>query len=108
MHLHLEHADLVGNIFLACADELDLVARLDRSVHHLEICDDSAERIEHRVKDQSLERRVRIPFRSRHPLHDSVKHFLYALSCLSGSEQDFFRLASEKVDHLVCNNLDHR
>ena len=83
MHLHLQHADLICNIFLSSAYKLDLVARLYRSVDNLEICDDSSERVEYRVKYKGLQRSIRISLRSWNPLHDSVKNFLYALSCLS-------------------------
>ena len=43
MHLHFQYTDLICDILLACADELHLVSRLDRTVHNLEICDDSTE-----------------------------------------------------------------
>ena len=83
VHLHLQHSDLVSHILLAGADELDLVTRLDGTVHHLEISDDAAERVEHRVENQRLERCIRITLRCRNPLHDSVKHLLHALAGLS-------------------------
>ena len=107
MHLHLEYTDLVGRIFLSCADELDLVARLDASVHHLEVGDDTAERVEHRVEDEGLERSVRISLRSRNPLHDSVENLLYALAGLSRSKEHLLRLAAQKVYYLVSHDIDH-
>ena len=108
MHLHLEDTDLVGRIFLSCADELDLVARLDASVHHLEVGDDTAERVEHRVEDEGLERCVRIALRSRNPLHDCVQHLLHTLSGLSRSKEHILRLAAQKIHYLVCHDVYHR
>ena len=83
MHLHLEHSDLVCLIFLSCADEFYFVAWLDGSVENLEICNDASERVEYRVKDESLERSVRISCRSWNALDDGVKNLRHSLSCLS-------------------------
>ena len=83
MHLHLEHTDLVRVVLLACADEFNLVTRLDGTVHHLEISDDTSERVEHRIEDKSLKRSIRISLRCRHPFNDGIKHLLDSLSGLS-------------------------
>ena len=83
MHLHLKHSDLICSILLASADELHLVARLDRTVHHLEVSDDTAERVEHRVEDEGLERSVRISYGSRDSLHDGIENLLHTLACLT-------------------------
>ena len=107
MHLHLEHTDLVCDIFLSSAHELDLVTRLDRAVDDLEICDDTSEGVEDRVEDKGLERSFRITRRSRNPLHDSVEHVLYTFSCLSGSQKHILRLAAQKIHHLVGDDLYH-
>ena len=107
MHLHFEHSDLICHIFLTSADKLDLVTRLDRTVHDLKVCDDSTERVEYRVKDQRLKRSIRISLRRRDTLYNSVKHFFYTLTCLTGSKEDILRLATEKIHDLICNNLNH-
>ena len=83
MHLHLEHAYLICIIFLACADELDLVTRLDGTVDDLEICNDTSERVEDRVKDKSLKRRIRISLWSRYPVDDCIKDRLDTLTGLA-------------------------
>ena len=83
MHLHLQHANLIGIIFFSCADELNLISRLDRAVDNLEICNDSSERIEHRVKDKGLERRIRITLRCWHSLYDCIKNLLDTLTGLT-------------------------
>ena len=43
MHLHLQDTNLISLVFLACIEELDLVAFLYRAVDNLEICYDSSE-----------------------------------------------------------------
>ena len=83
MHLHLEHTDFIRIIFLACAYELNLVAWLDRAVDNLEICNDTSERVEYRVKDKRLKRSLRVSLRSRHSLNDSIQDFLHTLSSLT-------------------------
>ena len=108
MHLHLQNTDLVRIIFLSSADELDLVSRLDGTVHHLEIRNDSSERVEHRVKDKGLQRSVRVSCRSRNRFHYCVQHFLHTLAGLSRCQQHLLRLASQKIHHLIRNHIHHR
>ena len=83
MHLHLEHTDLICRILLACAHELDLVSGLYGAVHHFEICYDSTERVEDRVKDEGLKRCIRISCRSRYTFYYRIKDLRDSLSCLS-------------------------
>ena len=71
-HVEFENTYLVRVVLLAGVDEAHLVARLHRAVHHLEISDDTAEGVENRVKNQTLQRRFRVAFRRRDALHDGV------------------------------------
>ena len=107
MHLHLEHSDLICIIFLSGIEELDLVTLADGSVHNLEICDDSSERIEYRVKDKGLERCLRITLRSRNSLDDGIQNLFDAFSGLARSKQDILSLASDKIYHLVSHYIHH-
>ena len=83
MHLHLEHSDFICCVFLAGIEELDLVTGLDVAVEHLEVSDDTSERVEHGIEDKGLKRCFRISCRSRNPLHDGVENLRHTLACLS-------------------------
>ena len=107
MHLHLEHTDIIGLIFLSCIEELYLVSLPDRSVHNLEVCDDTSERVEDRVEDKGLKRSFRIALRRRDPLDDGVKDLLHTITGLSRCTQAILRLAADKIHYLIGNDIDH-
>ena len=52
--LQLKHTDFVSMVFLACGKELHEVVGTQGTIHDTEIGNDTTERIEHRVKNQSL------------------------------------------------------
>ena len=108
MHLHLEDTDFISYILLSCADELDLISNLDGSVHNLEVCDDSSERVEHRVEDEGLKRSIWISHRSRNSLYDSIENLFHSLTCLTGCKKNLLRLTAKKVHNLISNDINHR
>ena len=71
------------------------------AVLDLEVCDDSAERVEHRVENQCLERGLRISLRSRNLLHDGIQKRSHSQSCSGGHLIYVLRLAAEKFADLV-------
>ena len=80
VQLELEIADFLGLVFLASIEELHLVSLPDAAVYHLEIGDDAAEGIEHRVEDERLQRRIGIALRCGNLVHDGVQHRRYAFA----------------------------
>ena len=53
-HIHLQYTNFVGIVFHSCIEELHLVALRYSTVFYLEVSDDTAEGVEHRVENQSL------------------------------------------------------
>ena len=104
-HLHFQHADLIGRVFLAGIEELDPVSGMESAVLDFEIGDDAAERIEYRVENQCLKRCLRVALRGRNLLHYGIQDFRNALSCTCRYLVNLLRLASEQVADLVCNHL---
>ena len=51
---HFQHPHLIGVILLAGIEKLHFVTFTDHSVLNLEISDNSTERVEYRVENQSL------------------------------------------------------
>ena len=82
-HIHLQHSHLIGIILHTCIEELHMVTLSDHPVHNLEICDDSPEGIEYRVKDKSLQRSLLITDRMRDALNDGIENLFYTFSSLS-------------------------
>ena len=71
-HVQFENAYLIGIVLLAGVDEAYQVAAVQGTVHYFEISDDTAERIEDGVEDQTLQRCGRVSFGRRNPLDNSV------------------------------------
>ena len=107
IHIEFEHAYLVGVILLAGVHKPHTVARAHRAVHYLKVCNYSAERVEHRVKHQTLQRCVRVTFRRRNTLHNSVQNLRHALACLGRAADDLLALAAQQVDDLIFHALGH-
>ena len=107
LHFEFEHAHFVGVVFASGVEELDVVALPDGSVEDTEIGDDAAEGVEHRVEDQGLQRGVFIAFGCGDALHDGFEDLLDAESGFSRGEQDILLPASDQVDDLVLDLVDH-
>ena len=71
-HVHLQYPHFICHIFFPGIEELHFVTRTDNSVLHLKISDNSPERIEHRVKNQCLQRGIFISLRSRDPFYHGL------------------------------------
>ena len=104
-HVHLEHAHLVGNVLLACVEELHLVASADDAVDHLEVGDDAAERVEHGVEDEALERGFLVALGTGYALDDSAQDLVDAHACLRAGADNLVALTAEQVDDLVLDGI---
>ena len=100
-HVKLQHANLVGMVFLARRHELHEVFGLDAAVHNLEVSDDAAERVEHRVEYQCLQRRIGIAHGSRDALHDGAQDFVHTHARLAAGPDYLRTVAAQQVDNLV-------
>ena len=107
MHLQLQYADLVGRILAARIEQFDALALAERAVEYSVISDNSAERIEHRVENQRLKRSLFVAFRGRNPLYDRFEHLLDSLTRLARSGQNAVGIATEQVDDLILDLVDH-
>ncbi len=70
-------------IFLTRRHKLHKVTAADRAVDNLVICYDASERIEHRVKYESLKRSLRIALGSRYAGNDRLKNLRHTKACLA-------------------------
>ena len=84
-----------------------MLAFADPAVEDAVIGDDAAERIEHRVEDQRLQRCVLVALRRRDALYDRFEHLLDAQPRLARRQQDVLVFASDQVDHLILHLVDH-
>ena len=106
-HIHLQHTYLIGLILTPSIDKLHIVAAMDTSVYNLEICNDTSEGIEYRVKDECLQGSLFVALRRWYTVHHSIQYLLHAHSCLSTGTDDFLALASQQVHYLVHNLFRH-
>ena len=103
--LHLEHSDLLDLVFHSGGEELDLLALAYASVHDLAVGYHPAERVEHRVEDQGLQRRLRVAFRCGDLVHYRVEQRGHALAGAGGDLVDLLGLASQQLADLVGHEL---
>ena len=77
------------------------------AIHDTEVGDDAPIGVEHRVEDQSLQRRLGIAFRRRYFLNDGVKDGGDAFAGTGTHPQDFRGVASQHIDDLVFHHIHH-
>ncbi len=85
-----------------------MLALADRTVEDAEIGDDAAERIEDRVENKGLQRRLGVPFRRRNARNDRFEYLLDARTRLARGEQNILLAAADQIDHLILHLVDHR
>ena len=105
--VHLQHTNFVGIVLLTGIEELHLVALAQNAVGNLEICDDTTERVKHRVKDKRLQRSLFVAHRSGNALNNSIQDILYTKTGLARSFNDILSIATDEVDNLILNLLGH-
>ena len=105
LEFQFEDSDLICAVILSCTHELDLVSGTDRTVDDFEIGDHTSEGIEHGIEDQSLQRSVRIAFRTWDPVHDGIKDRCDSLSCPRRDAEDFLRSAAQKIADFVADHV---
>ena len=88
-------------------EELYLVTLADGAVLNLEICYDSAERVEYRVKNESLKRSIRITYRAWNTLHYGIQYLLNAHSCTGRCTYYLITLATQQFNDLILNLIRH-
>jgi len=89
-HVKLEHTDFVGVVFFFSREKLDKIVGTDGAVDNLEIGDNAPEGIEYRVKDQGLQRGLRIAGRSGDAFDDGIQDVLDAFARLAAGSDDLF------------------
>ena len=106
-HVHLQHANLVGIILHTRIEELHQVAFADASVHYFEIGNDASERVEHRVKNQRLQRSIGVAYGMGDTVDNSIEYLPYPFARLSAGTYDFGRVATNEVNYLVLHFVGH-
>ncbi len=106
-NLEFKHAHLIGVVFFLGGQKLNTVAFMECAVHHSEIGNNASKRVKHRVKNQGLKGSVRISFGMRNAVNNGFQYFIHTLSGFSGSRQNVFQIAANKVYNLVRNLFGH-
>ena len=84
-----------------------MVALADCAVEDTEVGYNTTEGVEHRVKNQSLQRAIVVALGCGNTLHDSLQDILHAQTCLTRCQKDILVLATDKVDNLVLHLVNH-
>ena len=106
-HVHLEHSYLVGHVFHSSVEELHLVTLTYGSVLYLEIGDNAAERVEHRVEDECLQRCVIVSLGMRYAVNHGVEYLLHALASLTAGTYYVAWFAPNQIHNLVFHLVWH-
>ena len=106
-HFHFEHSDFIRIIFLACIEEFHFIPFTNHTVHYLEICNDTTERIEDRIENQRLQRSFLVTLRMRDTLNDRSQNLFHSHACFAGSTDNFITLAAQQFDDLILHFLGH-
>ena len=96
-----EHTQLIDVILLLGVDKLHEIPLGDRAIQNLEINDDAPERVEHRVKDQGLQRRIGVALRSRDAVNDCIKDGGNAFTSARTATNDVTGIAPQQLNNFV-------
>ena len=99
--VEFQDTNFVGMILFFGVDEFHKIVLADSAVHNLEVGNDAAEWIEHRVENQRLQRCIGVARRCRHALNNGIEHILYAKTGLAACAQHALGLAAQEVHYLV-------
>ena len=102
-----EYTDFIGIVFLSGCKELHKIAFTDFTIDDSEIGNDPPVGIENRVKDQRLQRSLRIAGGGRNAVYDGFQDFINAHACFTARPDDVFRFATDQVDDLFFNLFGH-
>ena len=105
-HIQLQSTHLIGIVLGIGLHEFYPLTGVDRSIHHLIVGNDPSVGIEHGVKDESLQRSIRITHRCGDLLHDGIKYLLYTHSGATTGEQDILPVTAQEIYHLIPGEVD--
>ena len=88
-------------ILLACGNEFHEIIFTDCAVLNLEIGDDAAKRVEHRVENKSLQRRFGVALRRRDALYNRPEDFRDSDTGLAACTDNLIAAASEEIHNLI-------
>src|SRR5690606_37920184 len=94
-------------IFPFGIDEFDSLAFSDCTIEYAEVNFNPPKRIEYRVKDHSLERRLWIAFRWLDSLDHGIEYLLDAYAFLRARAYNFLRLTADEVYDLFGHFIGH-
>ena len=100
-HIHFQYPYLIGIIFFPRIEELHLISFADRAVFNLEIRYNSTERVEYRVENQSLQRRLFISFGMRNTFNHSGQYLFHSHTRFTGCTDDLLPLATQQFNDFV-------
>ena len=100
-HIHFQHPYFIGIILFSRIEKLHLVALANRAVFNLEISYNSTERVEYRVENQSLQRRLFIPFGMRNTFNHSSQYLFHSHTRFTGCTDYLLALATQQFNDFV-------
>ena len=101
MLTQLQHTQFINIVLLLGIDKFHEVALGNRAVQNLKIDNDATERVEHRVKDQCLQRRLGVTLRRWDAIHYRVKYGRYTLARTGTAPDDVAGVAAQEFDNLI-------
>ena len=107
LHIQFQHTYLVRIVFLTRIEETHTVIRFHRTIDHLEIGDNSAERVEHRIKHQALQWRLRVSLWRSNTVNNRIQYLWYTITCLSRTTQYLLTFTTQQIDDLILHFLGH-
>jgi len=107
VHPQPEDPYLIGIVLFFGGDELDQVPLADLPVDNLKIGDDPPEGVEHRIKNQRLQRSLGISLGWWYPLNNTTENFLHAHTGLSAGLNDIVGITSDQIDDLLRHPFGH-
>ena len=100
-HIHFQHSHFIGIILFSRIEEFHLIPLANHTVFNLEISNNSTERVEYRVENQSLQRSLFISFRMRNTLDHGRQYFFHSHTRFAGCTDHFLPLAAQQFNDLV-------
>ena len=84
-----------------------MVALAHHAIHDLIVGNDATERVEHRVEDQGLQRRLLVTLWMRHALYDGIEDLLNAHASACRCTDDAAALTANKLYDFIFHLIGH-
>src|SRR5574344_832011 len=107
LHMKTQNSDFVRIIFFSRCYKFHKIIGAQGSIYDFKISNNATKRIKYRIKNQTLQRSVRISDRRCNTFNNSIQHCRHTLSCFSTGTKHITMFTAQQFHNLVFHLIWH-